>query len=213
MKDIPVFCADIGSIKQRNFGWFAFLPSLGKQFIELSGSDITEFVSAINQAIKEYGKASIGFECPLFIPIPENPLELTSARPGEGSRAWSTSAGAIVLSIGLNQTTWIFREIAREFPTPLQVTFNWQDFIENSKEIHIWEAFVTGKSKTRNHMGDAELAAREFLRSLPNPETSTAIQMGKTAVLSLAGVSLLRSGLSRDLNLLSNECTVIKSFS
>lgn len=207
---IPVFCADIGSIRQDNFGWFGLLPSLGRNPMEISGSDIRDFAATIASAIKEHGKASIGFECPLFIPLPEKPENLTSARPGEGTKPWSVMSGPVVLSMGLNQCAWVFGKIFEQIRETMRVSFDWEEFVQERMDLHIWEAFVSGKDKAGTHKGDAELAVRKFMNSLPSPETANAIDMGDTPVFSLAGAALLRSGLSADLELLEKKCLVIK---
>lgn len=207
---IPVFCADIGSVRQDNFGWFGLLPSLGRSPMEISGSDIRDFAATLASAIREHGKASVGFECPLFIPLPENPDDLTSARPGEGTKPWSVMSGPVVLSMGLNKCAWVFGKVFEQIKEPLRVTFDWEEFVQERMDLHIWEAFVSGKDKTGTHKGDAELAVRKFMNSLPSPETANAIDMGNTPVFSLAGAALLRSGLSTNIELLEKKCLVIK---
>jgi hypothetical protein len=36
---------------------------------------------------------ALGFECPLFVPVPEQALRLGAARPGEKNRSWSAGRG------------------------------------------------------------------------------------------------------------------------
>jgi len=75
--------------------------------------------------------------------------------------------------------------------------------------LYLWEAFVAGKAKGSGHVHDAEIAVQKFLSVLPNPELENAIH--EQSVLSLIGASMLRSGWSASVQLLSEPCLVIKA--
>jgi hypothetical protein len=167
---------------------------------------------ALAAAVKEdlgLGKpVALGFECPLFVPISEDPVGLTKARVGEGARAWCAGAGAGALATGLTQTVWVLDQIGREVGHARSATVNWKEFVSGDADLFLWEAFVSGTAKGPSHMEDAELGARAFVAALPDPETSSAIHVDK--VHSLIGAAMLRTGWSADLRVLSTPCLVIR---
>lgn len=57
-------------------------------------------------------KVARGFECPLWVPVPDDPSGLTAGRAADGNRAWSAGAGASALAAGLTETAWILRQIS-----------------------------------------------------------------------------------------------------
>ncbi len=76
----------------------------------------------------------------------------------------------------------------------------------------MWEAFVSdeGKGESSSHAGDAEIAVRRFIDSLPNPDAANAI-ISNEEVHSLLGAALLRTGWTTDPSVLSEPCLVIKA--
>jgi hypothetical protein len=99
-----VYCADIGSVVNRCFGWAV---ASGPNADVDEADDIEGLTAAVAQALAAGDKVALGFECPLFVPLPDDPKELTKARDGEGSRPWSAGAGCGALATGLTQTVWI----------------------------------------------------------------------------------------------------------
>lgn len=71
MENLAIFCADVGSIKAKSFGWAAVLPDSEEHIL---GTDIEEFTSHICQSIKLKHKVALGFECPLFVPMRSEPI-------------------------------------------------------------------------------------------------------------------------------------------
>jgi hypothetical protein len=202
--NLSLFCADIGSIKQKNFGWAAILPDEG----EISGTNIEEFANKITDQIKNKTKVAIGFECPLFVPVRSDPLQVNSARKGEGNRSWSAGAGASALATGLVEVLWVMNEISRILGKAPKATFQWFSFIE-SESVFLWEAFVTSSAKGTGHTQDAQIAIAHFKKSLPDPESANAIE--EADVFSLLGAAALRAGWADDIALLSEQCLVIKA--
>ena len=97
-EECAVFCADIGSVAKGRFGW-AFAPD--RSGVAVEHDDIEELVTTVVRQLLDSKKVALGFECPLFVPIPSDPLQLTSARVGEGAYPWSAGAGASALATGL----------------------------------------------------------------------------------------------------------------
>ena len=92
INNLSVFCADIGSIKAKKFGWAAVLASEES----ISGSSIEELAARIADEISSNRKVAIGFECPLFVPVRSDAVRVNAA--GEGNRSWSAGAGTGALA-------------------------------------------------------------------------------------------------------------------
>ena len=132
-----------------------------------TGTDIVRFVEGISKDISDGKRVSLGFECPLFVPISEAPVGLTSARKGEGDRAWSAGAGCGALAVGLTETVWVFEQLKKLSSREIVPTFNWDIFVSGQGNLFIWEAFVTKQAKGLSHQGDAEVAATTFWVKYP----------------------------------------------
>lgn len=109
MRKLVIWCADIGSIRNKRFGWCR--AETGKEETFKYGVSIENFAAGIAQDLSNEQKIALGFECPLFIPLSGNPIYLTKARQGEGDRAWSAGAGCGALATGLTECAWVFSKI------------------------------------------------------------------------------------------------------
>ena len=206
MSSLVIYCADIGSVAKGNFGW-ARLECVESPTC-IVGQDIRDFADNIADDLNSSHPVALGFECPLFIPIADDPKYLTSAREGEGNRAWSASAGAGSLVPGLSETVWILTRIQRKILADIPIHIRWSPFQRSNVGLFLWEAFVTGDFKADTHIGDAELAVNQFYKYLRDPESHNAIK--SSSVRSLIGAALLQSGLTNDLSLLNKPCLVIR---
>jgi len=173
-----------------------------------TGSDIAEFAKSIANDLNGGSDVSVGFECPLFVPIPKDPLDLTSQRDGECGRPWSAGAGMGSLATGLTETVWILEAIRESLHRDHPAFLDWSLFRSAGEGLFIWEAFVTGKSKTGTDKGDAERAVTYFRECLPNPTKHDAIRSCR--VRSLIGAALIQTGWTTDISLLGESCLVIK---
>lgn len=207
MKDVVIWCADIGSIKKKNFGWCR--GRIGNKDDFLLGSSIQDFADGIAKDISNGYKVALGFECPLFLPIPEDPLHLTSARKGEGDRSWSAGAGCGALATGLTETAWILDRVKELSEVDIKGTFDWNEFINKSLNLFIWEAFVSKESKAQTHSGDAEVAVKTFIKEYPDVVQANAVTAENP--YNLVAAALLRTGISDNLSILSESCIVIKA--
>lgn len=124
---LVVHCADIGSVRRGNFGW-ARLAIDACNTVCNTGCEIRKFTDAIAADLNAGHLVALGFECPLFVPVPEDPKDLTSARPGEGNRPWSAGAGAGSLATGLAETVWILDGVRRQLSRPCAVHAKWKPF-------------------------------------------------------------------------------------
>ena len=122
---------------------------------------------------------ALGFEAPLFVPVPISSPAFGRARDGECNRAWSAGAGSCVLTTGLAQTAWVLRNLREGCPTQA-LSATWNDFSTAGKGLLIWEAFVSGNSKPASEAEASQKAAAAaavtaFRDSLPNPPASSVI--------------------------------------
>ena len=202
MSHLVVICADIGSVAKGNFGWWS---SQGK-----SGCEPSTLATHVADALKNGIPVALGFECPLFVPLVEDELQLTSARPGEGSHAWSAGAGCGALAAGLVQVAWVLQAVRRQLSHPVPAFVAWESFASASSGLFLWEAFVTGAAKQGSHIADAKAGAEAFLRALPNPMEANAV-VCESAVCSLVGAALLRTGWSFDPSILKEPCLVVRA--
>lgn len=204
---MTICCADIGSIKKGNFGW----ASLGVESEQeaRSGRDIREFSDSVGRTLATGGKVALGFECPLWVPVADEPRKLTDARDGEHNRAWSAGAGAGSLATGLTEVAWVLDRIRRE-SGDVRVFLDWKPFQRAERGLFVWEALVTGRGKTNSHESDARAAVDAFQNALPDPTTKNALR-STPRTRSLIGAALLWAGWSEEIGLLSKPCVVIRS--
>lgn len=209
MTSMTICCADIGSVKRKEFGWAAVS---GPDRKEDSGSCIVEFAEFVGRELEAGAKVSLGFECPLWIPVAEEPCELTRARGGEGNRPWSAGAGSGSLATGLAEVSWILDRIRQETERQehhVGAFLDWNLFQRVDGGLFIWEAFVTGEDKTASDEGDAQAAVRRFRCALSDPPLKSAVNPS-CRTCSLIGAALLWAGWSDDIGLLKKPCIVIR---
>jgi hypothetical protein len=204
LDSIVVWAVDVGSVRQNRLGWCRIR---GEE--RATGHDIRWLVEGVSSDLTRGLSVALGFECPLFVPVPDDPLFLTSARPGEGARSWSAGAGAGALATGLTECVWILEQVRSLSTRSIAPTLDWARFLAGQADLFLWEAFVTGVAKSLSHHGDAEIAAMSFRQAFPHIAEANAVTAANP--YSLIGAALLRSGLSTDLSVLSTPCVVIRS--
>ncbi|HYA41739.1 MAG TPA: hypothetical protein VEF34_10570 [Syntrophobacteraceae bacterium] len=207
MTNLIIYCADIGSVKRNNFGWARL--SVSEETGGCStGSDMAQLAKEIAGDLNAGNRVALGFECPLFVPIADNPIELTAPRLGEGNRPWSAGAGAASLATGLTQTFWLLDRVQSLLKHEVPCFLNWSQFKSADKGLFLWEAFVSSDSKKNSHCDDAEAAALKFREGLEDPEALNAITPKK--VRSLLGAALIQSGWTADIGCLGKPCLVVR---
>jgi hypothetical protein len=162
---LDVFCADIGSLAGGNFAWARRIPGTGIE--PHAPEDIGALANAVIALLAEDKPVAVGFETPLFVPVPEDSALLGKARPCDaGGPAWSGTPGATVLAQALAQIPWILRRIVNDLPGE-SVHFAWEPFSMEQSGLLLWEAFVSGPAKGESHEEDAIAAVEEFCSQLP----------------------------------------------
>ena len=213
-ESLVVYCADVGSIAKQNFAW-ARIDS-GERSTAQTGQDIEILAESVGQDLDRGRRVSLGFECPLFVPLPEDQNLLTKARPEDGNRAWSAGAGCGSLATGLTEVTWVLRRARAALTRDVPAFLDWRRFCDAGEGLLLWEAFVSGDGKRgagerfdNPHVRDAVIGGTCFLESVAAFEDQD--QAPSDEVYSLVGAALLRSGWSTDLELLRVRPLVVKA--
>lgn len=196
-----VAAIDVGA--PRNIGW-----AIIDDGIATHGIDLDEFIKLFSKACAGQPTA-LGFEAPLFIPRRQNLEDITRQRNGEAGRPWSAGAGATVTTIGLAVVDYTLSRL-RELLPDKPATLDYEKWL-SSNELLIWEAFISGGNHAApgEHWRDALTAAQGFIKAYPNLAAHNAIN--EHDVVSLAGLSLVRTGwVKPNQNILSQPTLVIR---
>lgn len=140
---MEVVCADVGSVKRGNFGWFAGLSD----GTERKGSDIRNFADFVAELLNEGNRVALGFEAPMYVPFRDDVFTLTSKRRGETNPNWIGGPGGSVLATGLTQVPWVLLSVKGKLRRPARAVLNWAGFQSGSAELFLWEAFVRERLK------------------------------------------------------------------
>jgi hypothetical protein len=207
MDGLTVFCADVGSVKNGNFSWARGASEEGP-VLEHDSSSPEHLADAVADELHAGHPVALGFECPLFVPVPAAALALGAARIGEGNRAWSAGAGTGALATGLVQAAWVLAAIKTRCPDG-RLHLTWPAFAAEQRGLLLWEAFVTAEAKGATHFDDATIAVEAFIAALPDPTSSSTITAERP--LSLAGAVGLWSGWLQDPRALHDSPLVIRA--
>ena len=200
---IAVGVIDVGSPRSGKLGWAILAPNDAPE----TGGDLDAFIARIG-ALGRTSPLGIGFEAPLFIPTRAVAMDVLSGRKGEGSRAWSAGAGATVTTTALAVVTYTLARLRSHLPEARAETA-WSQPPAEPGQVLFFEAFVTGAAKGADHAHDAWIAAEAAKDLLESTATVTSA-IDEIEVFSLLGASLLRTGWSTDLGVLSSPCLVVK---
>ncbi len=205
---LQVFCADIGSIARGRFAWAQRFP--GSDGEELHRPKCIEaLATSVVHALRDGEPVALGFEAPLFIPVPENPDRLGKARPCDApSPAWSSSVGASVLATAMAQIPWTLRFIHERLPD-LRVNVQWRSFAEQQDGLLLWEAFVSGAAKGETHEQDAVSGVQAFYEQLPNPGDPGAAET--ETPLSVLAAAAIWAGFDLPIEDTRHECLLVRA--
>jgi hypothetical protein len=158
-----VYCADVGSIANNRFAWARGTPGHGVSEESGGGQEVNDLVEHVVADLDRGLLVALGFECPLFVPVPDEAARLGRGRPVDRDRPWSAGPGIAVPGVGLVQVPWVLASIRdrREQRTPTYLRWNPTAF--ERPGLFLWEAFVSGKAKGVDHSHDARIAVQTFL--------------------------------------------------
>ncbi len=209
------YACDVGSTRLGRFGW-ARVERVSPGLDVRASSSIDILVRSIQGDLGSGDTAvTIGIECPLFLPVPDDAADLGRGRTGEGDRSCFAPAGGYVATLGLHQFAFILRRVKSK---GVKATLGWKRWAPRHAVVLVWEAFVSGPAHSRaddagGHLRDAATAAVCFEDAVAaarlggNP---VRVPDGTSPPLSLAGLVLVWSGWSKDLRLLSQEALVVR---
>ena len=120
-------------------------------------------LSAFSPAhLKEEGRATIGFEAPLWTPRRANLEDITKARGGveKGlSRAWTAQVGPRVIALALALMPWVFERVAKCAPEAKETVG--LDRWHEPGGLFVLAAFVSGASGAAKRATHGEGRGRE----------------------------------------------------
>lgn len=208
--DLAVYAVDVGSIPRKRLGWARADVPGGFVDPEAQETDIERLANAAAADLAAGRAVAVGFECPLYIPVPAESQLLGKARTGDGNRAWSAGAGTGAMATGIVQAAWTLRALRAQAPATTAY-LRWDEFVSAGEGLFLWEAFVTAGAKATNpsHHGDAAIAVHRFCELLPDPTVADGVSAEHP--LSLIAAAALWSGWLNDPESLRHGCLVVKA--
>jgi hypothetical protein len=203
-----IYTCDIGSIPQGNFGWARCAPE--HETTPVGSTNISELANYLKRDIENGMNIAIGFECPLFLPVPYLEDDLCKGRQGEGNRAVFAPAGAAVATLGVHQVAWILRTIYPVGEYHIEFTTNpsmWPPF-DKRQVLFCWEAFVSGDAHGDDHVRDAATATMFFIDNEMRLEAVNAVTTQQP--LSLIHAVAIWAGWLTNVDRLHDSALVIK---
>ena len=200
-----VYACDIGSVKSGSFAWarnenLADPPS--------ASNDIDALIASISADTVKGVPISLGFEAPLFLPVPDDSKSLNTSRRGESNRSMFAPVGAAVTTIAIHETAWILRQLRSVLPSQTDLTFDWKSDWQRKHQLFVWEAFVSSNAHSDEHERDAATAVQYFLANKADLDSVNAVTCENP--FSLIAASSLWFGWLTDLQLLHVPCLVLR---
>jgi len=212
-----IYACDIGSTRAKpgklpKFAWAKVEPETNPDMV--GSSDIRALAAEIEKDLGRGYSVALGFEAPLFLPVPESADDLSRGRQGEGNRSFAAPPGAAVATLGTHQAAWLLRRLSLSCDGTCAFTLDPKEWpsLSSRPMLFCWEAFVAGvahsTSEEHAHIQDAATAAIAFLENehcLTNANAVTTEQP-----FSLIGAVALWSGWTSNLQALYEPTLVIK---
>jgi hypothetical protein len=205
LKAIAYAC-DIGSIKAGSFAW---ARNCSPDETPTASVDIDDLIVSIVRDANAGMTIAIGFEAPLFMPVPDVSSDLNSGRNNESSRSMFAPAGAAVTTIAIHETAWILKRLHGFVGTRLTLTTDWRtNWRSRAAHLFMWEAFVSSTAHSDTHERDAATALQYFLNNDQDLNAVNAVTCDNP--LSLIAASALWSGWFTDIQSLKSSCLVLR---
>lgn len=210
-----IYACDVGStLYQRKkkgpaFAWARLDPNEGTESIQGS-RNIQCLVKRLELDIDKGYSVALGFEAPLFIPIPDNSRDLSKGREGEGRRSFASQIGLSVSALGIHQSAWILKRLHMSSSRRCVFTLELQCWPPPSDQpiLFCWEAFVSEEAHSNEDMKDAATAVDFFFENERNLQKVNAVRAENP--ISLIGAAALWSGWTSDLAYLRKTTLVLK---
>jgi len=189
------------------FAWARLSPE--EPSVVRVSQDIERLVIELGNDMLAGKSVALGFEAPLFIPVPNSAENLSRRREGEKDRAFSAPAGLAVAALAVHQAAWVLSTLRRTCKDGCTFTTDWKAWPPSGEQqtLFCWEAFVSGKAHSDTHVYDAATAATCFSLNESNLDQANAVTAERP--LSLIGTAALWSGWADDLAVLHSPSLVI----
>jgi hypothetical protein len=207
-----IYAVDIGSTRTSRtrgiaFAWAKVCSDAPEQVF--ADRHIELLAASLRSDLTRGRSVSLGFEAPMFLPVPANARDLSRARRNEGNRSWSAPAGLAVSTLAIHQVAWLLDNLSDLRRDGLLTTHipDWPPQ-QDRQRFFCWEAFVSGDAHSDDHLFDAATAATYFLAhedDLPRVNAVTA-----SRPLSLFHASAIWAGWIADTKELSNQMLVLR---
>ena len=201
-----VYACDIGSVKSGTFAW---ARNASLQNTPTASNDIDDLIANIVRDSRSGLAISLGFEAPLFLPIPDDSTNLNSGRTGESSRSMFAPVGAAVTTIAVHESAWILRRLRASLPAKMQLSMDWRPAWHSPpQKLFVWEAFVSSTAHSDTHERDAATAVQYFLDNENDLDSVNAVTCDNP--LSLIAAAALWSNWLSDHRDLHSTCLVLR---
>ena len=206
-----VYACDIGSTRgsKPNFAWVRLNPTKTYSRIQ-SHSSIEELIDSLEQDVHAACDVALGFEAPLFIPIPNNASDLSKGRVGDEDRPFSNQMGLAVTTLAIHQSAWILMKL-HEFAAEKYIFTSNADAwppASLAPNLFCWEAFVSGAAHSRTHGEDAATAAVYFCQNETNLPSVNAVSAEN--LFSLINAAAIWSGWISDTSYLHKPVLALR---
>ncbi len=209
--ELTTYCCDVGSTKRGRFAW---VRVSGSGPAVRGGASISDCAERMRADLAARRVVTLGFECPLFIPVPSDRDCPGVGRVGDKNRSCFAPAGGYVATLGLQQLAYLLRTVRQRAAPAVRARLDWTTWTRGDPdEVLLWEAFVSGPGHTRDgdHRRDAATAALCFWEMCRSGSLSTAVRAGgPDTTLSLVGAASLWAGWTEDLGVLRQPVLVVK---
>jgi hypothetical protein len=137
-----IYAADVG--RPSNLGWARCAD--GKLSV---GDGARSLAEAMASDASNRLSLAIGFECPLFLPVADEPTNMLKARTNEGRRSWSAGAAPSATTSGIVAMAWVLRRFAEMLGRVPAVFTEWDSFAkaDGDYRLLVWEAFVSEREQ------------------------------------------------------------------
>lgn len=202
-----IYACDVGSIRGGSFAWSRIEPD---GLVPTASTSIDDVVPRLLADVGNGASVALGFESPLFMPIPIDSIDLNRGRVNEGNRSMFAPAAASVTTLGVHEAAWILRAIRDQAVRVLTYTLDWKAWppTDGTRLLLLWEAFVSGPAHGLSHEQDAATAAVFFRDREDELDAANAVTAGEP--LSLIHAAALWAGWSNDLARLHEGCLVLR---
>jgi hypothetical protein len=116
--------------------------------------------------------------------------------------------GGYVTALAVHYAAWIFSQVI-SLTKETGVTVDYEDWASGRKALLVWEAFVSERAHSNEHIRDAATAAIGFQNGTP-PHFDSFEESTDVLSLSLIGSVLLWNKLADDVSILARPPVVVR---